>query len=33
MLFTTFKPELHHEKHVGTVLDEVLWGGALKRLR
>jgi NAD(P)H-dependent FMN reductase len=32
--FTTFKPEPHHEKHVGIVLDEVVaWGGALKRLR
>jgi NAD(P)H-dependent FMN reductase len=32
--FTTFKPEPHHEKHVGTVLDEVMaWSGALERLR
>src|SRR6478736_487079 len=32
--FTRFKPEPHHEKHVGTVLDEVVaWGGALKQLR
>jgi len=31
--FTRFKPEPHHEKHVGTVLDEVVaWGGALKQL-
>src|SRR6266403_2040821 len=32
--FTTFKPHLHHEKHLGTVLDQVVaWGGALKQLR
>jgi NAD(P)H-dependent FMN reductase len=32
--FTTFKPAPHHEKYVGTVLDEVVaWGGALKQLR
>jgi len=32
--FTTFKPEPHHEKSVGALLDEVVaWGGALKRLR
>src|SRR5258705_6668013 len=32
--FTRFTPEPHHEKHVGTVLDQVVaWGGALKRLR
>jgi NAD(P)H-dependent FMN reductase len=32
--FTTFKPEPHHEKAVGTVLDQVVaWGGALKQLR
>ena len=31
---TTFKPEPHHEKSVGTVLDQVVaWGGALKQLR
>jgi len=32
--FTTFKPAPHHEKSVGTMLDQVLaWGGALKQLR
>jgi NAD(P)H-dependent FMN reductase len=32
--FTTFKPEPHHEKSVGAVLDQVVaWGGALKQLR
>src|SRR5438128_12570736 len=32
--FTTFKPHLHHEKFLGTVLDQVVaWGGALKQLR
>jgi NAD(P)H-dependent FMN reductase len=32
--FTTFKPAPHHEKYVGTMLDEVVaWGGALKQLR
>lgn len=32
--FTTFKPQSHHEKSVGTVLDQVVaWGGALKQLR
>jgi len=32
--FTAFKPAAHHEKYVGTVLDEVVaWGGALKQLR
>jgi NAD(P)H-dependent FMN reductase len=32
--YTTFKPEPHHAKTVGTVLDQVLaWGGALKPLR
>ena len=32
--FATFKPHLHHEKHLGTVLDQVVaWGGALKQLR
>lgn len=32
--FTTFKPQPHHEKSVGTVLDQlVAWGGALKQLR
>jgi NAD(P)H-dependent FMN reductase len=32
--FTTFKPDPHHEKSVGTVLDQVVaWGGALKPLR
>jgi len=32
--FTTFKPQPHHEKSVGTVLDQVVaWGGALKQLR
>jgi NAD(P)H-dependent FMN reductase len=31
--YTTFKPEPHQEKAVGTVLDQVLaWGGALKEL-
>ena len=32
--FTTFKPHSHHEKFLGTVLDQVVaWGGALKQLR
>jgi NAD(P)H-dependent FMN reductase len=32
--FTTFKPEPHHARSVGTVLDQVVaWGGALKQLR
>ena len=32
--FTTFKPQPHQEKSVGTVLDQVVaWGGALKQLR
>ena len=32
--FTTFKPEAHHEKSVGAVLDQVVaWAGALKQLR
>src|SRR5438046_6961690 len=32
--FTTFKPLPHHEKFVGTVLDQVVaWGGALQQLR
>src|SRR5438067_12583905 len=32
--FTTFKPLSHHEKAVGTMLDQVIaWGGALKPLR
>lgn len=32
--FTTFKPHSHHEKAVGTVLDQVVaWAGALKQLR
>lgn len=32
--YTVFKPHAHHEKTVGTVLDEVLsWGGAMKTLR
>ncbi|HTF57013.1 MAG TPA: NAD(P)H-dependent oxidoreductase [Planctomycetota bacterium] len=32
--FTTFKPASHHEKSVGTVLDQVVaWAGALKPLR
>ena len=32
--FTTFKPASHHEKAVGTVLDQVVaWAGALKQLR
>ena len=32
--FTTFKPSSHHEKSVGTVLNQVVsWGGALKQLR
>ena len=32
--FTTFKPASHHEKSVGTVLDQVVaWAGALKQLR
>lgn len=32
--YTTFRPEPHHEKSVGTVLDQVIaWGGALKSLR
>src|SRR6266705_2956155 len=32
--FTTFKPSSHHEKSVGTVLDQVVaWGAALKQLR
>lgn len=32
--FKTFKPHSHHEKAVGTVLDQVVaWGGALKQLR
>ena len=31
--FTTFKPSSHHEKSMGTVLDQVVtWGGALKQL-
>jgi len=31
--YTTFKPQPHHEKSVGTVLDQVVaWGGALKQL-
>jgi len=32
--FTTFKPAPHHEKEVGTVLDQVVtWAGALKQVR
>jgi len=32
--FTTFKPEPHHEKAAGALLDQVVaWGGALKQLR
>jgi hypothetical protein len=32
--FTTFRPEPHHEKAAGAVLDQVVaWGGALKKLR
>jgi len=32
--FTKFKPEPHHEKHVDTVLDEVVaWSAALEHLR
>jgi len=32
--FTTFKPEPHQQKSVGTVLDQVIpRGGALKQLR
>jgi NAD(P)H-dependent FMN reductase len=32
--YTTFKPAPHHEKSLGTVLDQVVaWGGALKPLR
>lgn len=32
--FTTFKPRPHHEKTVGTMLDQVVsWGTALKPLR
>jgi len=32
--FTTFKPEPHHEKAVGIVLDEVVaWGEALKAMQ
>ena len=32
--FTAFKPGPHHERSVGTVLDQVVaWGGALKQLR
>ena len=32
--FTTFKPEPHHEKAAGAVLDQVVaWGGALRQLR
>ncbi len=32
--FTTFKPHLHHEKFLETVLDQVVaWGAALQQLR
>jgi len=32
--FTTFKPQPHHERFLGTVLDQVVaWGGALQQLR
>src|SRR5438477_12035755 len=32
--FTTFKPSSHHEKSMGTMLDQVVaWGAALKQLR
>src|SRR6266699_1409828 len=32
--FMTFKPASHHEKSVGTALDQVVaWAGALKQLR
>jgi NAD(P)H-dependent FMN reductase len=32
--YTTFKPNLSHEKSVATMLDQVIaWGGALKTLR
>jgi NAD(P)H-dependent FMN reductase len=32
--FTTFKPDPHHDKVVGTLLGDVLaWGGALRQLR
>lgn len=32
--FTTFKPAPHHEKSVGTMLDQLVsWGGAMKTLR
>src|SRR4051812_22162054 len=32
--FTTFRPASHHDKSIGTVLDQlVAWGGALKPLR
>ena len=32
--FTVFKPAPHHEKSLGTMLDQVIaWGGALKTLR
>jgi NAD(P)H-dependent FMN reductase len=32
--FAVFKPAAHHEKSLGTMLDQVIaWGGALKTLR
>lgn len=32
--FTTFKPASHHEKSVGTMLDQLVsWGDAMKTLR
>src|SRR6059058_418996 len=32
--FTAFRPHVHHQKQLGTVLDQVIaWGGALKQLR